>query len=166
MEAIANVAKQNYGFMETLKEHIALGLDGGSNGEEKLDLELRITEIDAEIDSMINSVSAETIESFDEGKVEELIKEKSGLQQQLALFDDSNRKQERQARLDGLFKILEGIKNRPLDYDNEIVRRIIECVVVESKEKIKVIFAGGLMIDQPIDNTGEILQERHFYEMT
>lgn len=166
MEAIANVAKQNYGFMETLKEHIALGLDGGSDGEEKLDLELRITEIDAEIDSMINSVSAETIESFDEDKVEELIKEKSGLQQQLALFDDSNRKQERQSRLDDLFKILEGIKNRPLDYDNEIVRRIIECVVVESKEKIKVIFAGGLMIDQPIDNTGEILQESHFYEMT
>ena len=166
MEAIANVAKQNYGYMDTLKEHIALGLDGGSDGEEKFKIELRITEIDSEIDSMINSVSAETVELFDEKKVEELIKEKSELQQQLALFDDSNRKQERQSRLDDLFKILDVIKNRPLEYDNEIVRRIIECVVVESKEKIKIIFAGGLVIDQSIDNTGEIPQKSYFYEMT
>ena len=165
MEAIANVAKQNHGYMEILKEHIALGLDRDSDGEENLKLKLRITEIDSEIDSMINSVSAETVESFDEKKVEELIKEKSELQQQLALFNDSNRKQERQSRLDDLFKILEVIKNRPLEYDNEIVRRIIECVVVESKEKLKVIFAGGLVIDQPIDNTGEMPQKSHFYEM-
>lgn len=30
--------------------------------------------------------------------------------------------------------------------DDQIIRQILECVVVESKEKIKVVFAGGLEI--------------------
>ena len=41
-------------------------------------------------------------------------------------------------------KILDGIKNRPMEYDDRIVRQLLECVVVDSKEQITVIFKGGL----------------------
>ncbi len=29
-------------------------------------------------------------------------------------------------------------------YDDKIIRQILECVVIESKEKIKVVFISGL----------------------
>ena len=34
-----------------------------------------------------------------------------------------------------------------MEYDDKLVRQIIECVVVESKEKIKVVFIGGTEIE-------------------
>ena len=42
------------------------------------------------------------------------------------------------------YMILDGIKNRPMEYDDQIVRQLLECVVVDSKEQITVIFKGGL----------------------
>ena len=39
-------------------------------------------------------------------------------------------------------------KRAPLVYDDTLVRQIIEAVIVESKEKIKVIFIGGYEIEQ------------------
>ena len=46
--------------------------------------------------------------------------------------------------------ILDGIKNRPMEYDDQIVRQLLECVVVDSKEQIAVIFKGGLKSVQPL----------------
>ena len=50
------------------------------------------------------------------------------------------------SRLDDIYTILDGIKNRPMEYDDQIVRQLLECVVVDSKEQITVIFKGGLKI--------------------
>lgn len=41
-------------------------------------------------------------------------------------------------------------KNHPMEYDDTLVRQIIECVVVESKEKIKVVFIGGTEIEMTL----------------
>lgn len=38
------------------------------------------------------------------------------------------------------------MQNHPMEYDDEIVRQILECVVVESKNEIKVVFVGGLEV--------------------
>ncbi len=40
--------------------------------------------------------------------------------------------------------ILDGMKNHPLTYDDSIMCQILECVVVESKDMIKVVFVNGL----------------------
>lgn len=43
---------------------------------------------------------------------------------------------------------IEALANHPISYDDQIVRQIIESVIVESKEKIKVVFVGGLEVTQ------------------
>lgn len=40
--------------------------------------------------------------------------------------------------------------NHPMEYDDTLVRQIIECVVVESKEKIKVVYIGGTEIEMTL----------------
>ena len=58
-----------------------------------------------------------------------------------------NAKQKREnakSRLDEIYTTLDGLKNHPLTYDDQIIRQILECVIVESKEQIKVVFVGGL----------------------
>ena len=52
--------------------------------------------------------------------------------------------------MDEISNVLNGIKNHPMKYDNEIVRSLIECIVVESKEQINIIFKGGLTVEQSL----------------
>lgn len=49
-----------------------------------------------------------------------------------------------------VYTILDGLKNRPMEYDEQIVRQLLECITVDSKEQITVIFVGGLKVVQPL----------------
>lgn len=153
MNAISRTAKENAERLKTLKLHIGMGLDMGESEDESLDLQIKIAEIDAEFKAMLNAVSSDTVDTFDEQRVKELMDEKSKLQQQLAQIAERKQKRENtKSRLDEIFTILDGIKNRPMEYDDRLVRQIIECVVVESKERIKVVFVGGLEITETLIN--------------
>lgn len=57
----------------------------------------------------------------------------------------------RKVMLDEIFTILDGLKNRPINYDDQLIRQIIERVILESKDKIKVVFIGGLEVEQLLD---------------
>ena len=71
--------------------------------------------------------------------------EKNNLEQQLAQYGNAQRERENtESRLDEIFTILEGLANHPMEYDDRLVRQVLECVVVESKERIKVVFVGVL----------------------
>ena len=145
MNVIMKTAKENAELLKTLKLHIGMGLDMGESEDESLDVQIKIAEIDAEFKAMLNAITSDTVETFDEQRAKELMEEKSKLQQQLARMVEKKQKREKtKSRLDEIFTILDGIKNRPMEYDDRLVRQIIECVVVESKERIKVVFVGGL----------------------
>ena len=85
------------------------------------------------------------LQAFDEETATRLMNEKSRLQQQLDnIADAEQRRENAKSRLDDIYMILDGIKNRPMEYDDQIVRQLLECIVVDSKEQITVIFKGGL----------------------
>lgn len=153
MKAIGRTAMQNAEVLRTLKLHIGMGLDMSETEDKSLDIQIRIAEIEAEFKAMLNAVSSETLEAFDEGKATVLMNEKNNLQQQLAQI--AERKQKRanvKTRLDDIFTILDGLKNHPMEYDDRIVRQIVECIVVESKEQVKIVFVGGLEVLQELEN--------------
>ena len=153
MNAIMRTANENAELLKTLKLHIGMGLDMGESEDESLDLQIKIAEIDAEFKAMLNAISSDTVEAFDEQRAKELMDEKSQLQQQLAGIAERKQKRENtKSRLDEIFTILDGLRNRPLEYDDRLVRQILECVVVESKERIKVVFLGGLEITETLIN--------------
>lgn len=152
MNAIMITAKQNVDVLKTLKLHVGIGLQSTDTEDNSLDLQIRIAEIDAEFKAMLQSVASDTLDSFDEEKAGLLMNEKNCLQQQLDQIENAKQKRENvNSRLDEIFTILEGLKNHPMTYDDQIVRQILECVVVESKNKIKVVFVGGTEVTQPLD---------------
>ena len=153
MKAIGRTAMQNAEVLRTLKLHIGMGLDMSETEDKSLDIQIRIAEIEAEFKAMLNAVSSETLEAFDERKATALMNEKNNLQQQLAQI--AERKQKRanvKTRLDDKYTILDGLKNHPMEYDDRIVRQIVECIVVESKEQVKIVFVGGLEVLQELEN--------------
>lgn len=151
MTAIMQTAKQSADVLGTLKLHIGMGLDSSDTEDNSLDIQIRIAEIDAEFKGMLQAIATDTVEDFDEQRATALMAEKNSLEQQLARLDNAQQEKENaESRLDEIFTILDGLENHPMEYDDRLVRQVLECVVVESKEKIKVIFAGGLKVEQTI----------------
>ena len=151
MAAIMKTAARNTEVLQTLKLHIGMGLEGERSEDNSIDLQVQIAEIDAEFRKMLDRVSTETVEAFDEETATRLMNEKSRLQQQLgSIADAEQRRENAKSRLDEIYTILDGLQNHPMEYDDKLVRQIIECVVVESKEKIKVVFIGGTEIEMTL----------------
>ena len=151
MAAIMRTANQSADVLGTLKLHIGMGLKNDDGEDNSLDIQIRIAEIDAEFKAMLQAIATDTVEDFDEQRATALMAEKSSLEQQLAQFDNVQQEKENtESRWDEIFTILDGLENHPMEYDERLVRQVLECVVVESKDKIKVVFAGGLEVEQTI----------------
>ena len=125
---------------------------GRSRQHKSLDIQIRIAEIDAEFKAMVQAVSAQTADTFDERKATALMNEKNKLLGQLEQIGTAKQKRENaKSRLHEIYTILDGLKNHPLNYDDQIIRQILECVIVESKKQIKVVFISGTEVIQPLD---------------
>ena len=151
VNAIQKVAAADGETMQTLKSHIdkVFMENITADNEEEMSLQIRISELDAEIKAMISSVSADTIDDFDEEKAQSLMREKNELQNKLEeLYGNKARKEAVQSRLQDVYAIMDGLKNHQIVYNDELVRQIIEVVIVESKDKIKIIFKGGLTVEE------------------
>ncbi len=151
MRAIMQTAKQNAEVLKTLKIHIGMGLTDEVTEDKTLDIQIRIAEINAEFQKMLKAVSADNADGIDEERITELMNEKQRLTVQLEQYATMRQKREStKSRLDEIYTILDGLQNHPMEYDDKLVRQIIECVVVESKEKIKVVFIGGTEIEMTL----------------
>ena len=153
METILKTAKVNPEILQTLKMHIQMGLGCETQADDSIEIQIRIAQIDREFKEMLNSVTVQNQGSLlSDPRIESLITEKRMLENKLAQY--SAKKEHRKnitSRLDEVFTVLEGMKNHPLTYDDQIVRQILQCVVVESKEKIKVVFIGGLEVECDVE---------------
>ena len=153
MNAILKTAKSNPDILQTLKMHIQIGLGAEAGEDESVDIQIRIAQIDKEFGGILNTVTAENPESLlTDPRIEALMTEKRTLESKLAEY--SAAKQHRRnamSRLDNIFTVLDGMKNHPLTFDNEIIRKILQCVIVESKDKIKVVFIGGLEVEAEVE---------------
>ena len=151
MAAIQQTAQQNMDALQALKTHIGVALGAAEKEGNTVEIEFRIAQIDAEFKSMIDTVSADTMDGLDENRIQQLIAEKNELQAKLGeITEERGRQQTVQDRLETIYTVLDGLKNRPMTYDDEVVRQLIDCVVVESKDRIKVVFCGGLQVEQQL----------------
>lgn len=145
MDAILKMAKENADVLKTLKSHIAIGLNADSISDNSIELQIRIAEIDAEFSKLITSTNTENENDDDrETLMEKLLTEKNQLKKQLKEIELLKKNKElTMSRLDEIYSTIDLLRNHPLTYDDQIVREILECVVIESKERIKVVFKGG-----------------------
>ena len=116
-------------------------------------IQIRIAQIDKEFNDILNTVTAENPESLlTDPRIEALMSEKRTLENRLSEYIAAEQhRKNAMSRLDNIFTIFDGMKNHPLTFDNEIIRKILQCVVVESKDKIKVVFIGGLEVEAEVE---------------
>ena len=153
MNAILKTAKSNPDILQTLKMHIQIGLGAEAGEDESVDIQIRIAQIDKEFNDILNTVTAENPESLlTDPRIEAMMSEKRILENRLTEYISAEQhRKSTKSRLEQIFTILDGMKNHPLTFDNEIIRKILQCVIVESKDKIKVVFIGGLEVEAEVE---------------
>lgn len=153
METILKTAKVNPEILQTLKMHIQMGLGCETQADDSIEIQIRISQIDREFKEILNSVTVQNQGSLlSDPRIESLITEKRLLENKLAQYsEEQEHRKNTTSRLDEVFTVLEGMKNHPLTYDDQIVRQILQCVVVESKQKIKVVFIGGHEVECDVE---------------
>lgn len=151
MEAVRRVALQNTDAAKLLKMHIGMGLRREDTEDRSLDLQLRIAALQAEFEAMLKGIAADNVDAFDEEKAKTLMEEKDALQAELDRIADGMQKQASAvSRAEEIASILDALSEHPIEYDDRLVRQIIQCVTVVAKDTIKVTFLGGLEVEQTI----------------
>lgn len=138
--------------LEKLKRHIRIELSGEETEDKTIDIQIEIARLDKEYTDILNRITSdmENAEAL-EPQLEEIVIRKHSLQKELQIYENSNSRQANtKTRLDEIFQIIEGLKNHPMEFNDVIIRQIIDCVIVESKEKIKVAFVGGYEVEQEL----------------
>lgn len=153
MDAVLRTAQIDLNVLQTLKQHIQLGLGAGAEEDKSVEIQIRIAQIDQEFKNLLNSVTAENQqELLTDPRITDLMTEKRQLEKELAEYAAAEQhRQNTASRLDNIFTILDGMKNHPLTYDDAVIRQILQCVIVESKEKIKVVFIGGMEVKTEVE---------------
>ena len=153
MDAVLRTAQIDLNVLQTLKQHIQLGLGAGAEEDKSVEIQIRIAQIDQEFKNLLNSVTAENQqELLTDPRITDLMTEKRQLEKELAEYVAAEQhRQNTASRLDNIFTILDGMKNHPLAYDDAVIRQILQCVIVEFKEKIKVVFIGGMEVKAKVE---------------
>ena len=118
----------------------------------KLEIKVRLAEINEEFQKAMSLVSVDDDNNVViEQRLTELIMERDMLNKELAKYAE-NENSSAQSKINEIVRLTDILENQPMQFNDELVRQILQCVVVESKDLIKVIFNDGTEIDQPILN--------------
>ena len=150
-DAIKTIAMQNTHLLQTLKTHIAMNIERKEQEDRSIDIKVRIAEIDAKFKSLLSSLSVDLEDnSHTEKAIAELMTEKRTLEKELEKYKTCGASTSHESKLNEVCHITELIENQPLQFDDNLIRQMLECVVVLSKEQIKIVFKDGTEIDQSL----------------
>lgn len=150
-EAIKTIAMQNTHLLQTLKTHIAMNMEREEKEDRSIDIKVRIAEIDNKFKSLLSSLSVDLENnSQTEQAIAELMTEKRTLEKELEKYKTCGASTSHESKLNEVCHITELIENQPLQFDDNLIRQMLECVVVLSKEQIKIVFKDGTEIDQSL----------------
>jgi hypothetical protein len=148
LEATARFVKTSPAALDMLKQHIGIGLSGrDADADDPYAIQARVSELETEINALYIRQRKDATGDYD-GEFERLYGEKKVLGDKLAQIKaDSNHASAEQSRLDEIFTVTDGLRNRPLLWDEVFIRQMVECIKVVSRDRIRIRFRLGVEMD-------------------
>lgn len=150
LEALTEQAKADPAILDAIKQDIGIALAGDDGGDDIYTLGAKIAALDARIDALYERQKENTQGDYG-GEFERLYAERNGLKYKLAQTKaTAAHAGAEQARLTELFTVVDGIRNRPLDWSEPVIRQTVERVRVLGKNRISVSFRMGCEVEMPL----------------
>lgn len=124
------------------------------HGQEEITaIKKRLKEIDKARNDLISLIATGGCdEDTLDGEFAKLYEEEQSLSERLAMLKSKNQTSaETQAKLDKIIDMIEHEKFELETFDNVLVRKLIECIKILSKNEILVIFKGGYEVRSEIE---------------
>ena len=152
MDAVKATAMQNTNLLKILKTHIAMNIECDDNEDRIIEIKVRLAEIDLKFKKILSTLSVD-LESntYAESAIADLMLEKRSLENELNQYTGNESKSSTESKLSEIEHIAHIIEKQPLRYDDVLIRQILECVVVQSKTQIKIVFKDGTEVEQSLD---------------
>lgn len=144
-DAVTDYARRGGADIERLKKHIYL-YELQSNEQTYL-IKKRLDVLDTAFADLLQLSSQNRQDEQYDNALQKILEERTvlsaklqeqqtGIEGQQSLID----------RIEHANVILEGLQNRPVEYDDKVIRQLIECVKVVSANELMVCFYGGKQI--------------------
>jgi len=144
VKALTDLASLNPAVLEILKLHIGMGLHGNSESEDEYALRQRLLNLENEIGELIELESQDGNQGNYDSQFEKLYSEKIALKAKLDQLQTNERQAgNEQARLTDIVAGMDKLRCQPIAFDDVVVRQMVECVRVLSKERLRISFRLG-----------------------
>lgn len=155
MRAISESATENIEVLDVLKQHIAMGLMvEEDNIDKSLEYQIRLNNLNEQYNELLGKIKfGDENTSNIEQMLEQVIKEKREIQNRLDQYkkqQDSVKKAK--SRLDEIYDVIDILKNHPMSYDDNVVRRAIDSIKVIDKNTIQIILKSGKAVIEEYTN--------------
>lgn len=147
--AILRAINEYYGCGDDIRRIIMGNIESviaGSDSSELHRAEQRLQEIDKARSDFISLIAAGTMDEDSlDAEFQKLFEEEQELNKRIEIIKEKNKQNEKDRQsISEIASYLDNNLCKLTEYDDIIVRKLIECVKVISKTKIRVIFKGGV----------------------
>ncbi len=117
-----------------------------------VELQVKITKLQEQCDDMIRSIKFDedmNATPFDDELFEKLMMEKNKAEEELEkVIQESSSNSLTSRRIDEIIDMLSALKNHPYEWDDVMIRQLIDKIVVGGKNHIRIIFVGGYEVER------------------
>ena len=124
--------------IKNLQSHIRMYYGGNDDNSLVAD-ELRLNQLIAEVMNRAKQSDANSDEFLALSQEIDETKKRIAEKKEQQMSAHAN-----EARMNEVLGTLDALKNHPIDYDDSITRKLIDCIKVVSKNELLVIFKGGI----------------------
>lgn len=146
--AINDVLVNKSEALKILKMNICQGMEILDENDEEYKIKNRLEELRAERELLVEtSATSGNMEMYD-AQFRMIADEIQKLNTQLCEFESQIASANTNISiLDDVIKVAEKLGNQPIEYDDAVVRQVVEMVRVIDSEKIEIIFVGGVKVE-------------------
>ena len=148
MRAIKGASANIFELKDNLKEHIKTGLEDAERSKKIKTLQDKLDSITHHFDLMLNSISVDT--SFDEEEFANLSREKYELEEELSKLRNNELSDLQKVKMEELYSLIDLVGDYLPEYDDVIVRKCINRILVKNKNEIEITFEDVVKVLQTI----------------
>ena len=146
-EAITQKAQMEDADMDRVLRHIEL-YQSKQDVTAILEKQERLKALQARIEHLTSMDSDEAQQGDFDARLEQLFAEMYAIQDELEAESNAQGKMELAASsMEEMSTIIQGLRNHPVEYDDQVVRQLIECIKVMSEDTIHIYFKDGTKIE-------------------
>lgn len=149
-ELIVKLANGKEVLMQKLKDYAGEVMEQETGDARKQEIQRKMEQTDSMIQAMLNA------DLICEEQIQALSGEHEKLEQELAQLGELHERREQEnAHLQGVEEYIQNADFSVIQYDDKLIREIVEQMIVRSKERIYVRFKGGYEMEIRLDTGGE-----------